>query len=187
MLIYGGLLYPAPFTDEGQIWYAIYAYLPNFISIGLFCMSHSGGGKPQILPFFGLRRFVVSLIGSMQRKLNSTCQKPQILPFWNSAFCGVANWQHMENVERGCTTTNLPQSNGIKIVSVHQRLHGEIMCTNFVHQKRDGHTRTKKLNVFGCPGGGWNPSPTKLGIVTEDLEHVFAFLKRLGSDVQFRR
>jgi len=40
--------------------------------------------------------------------------------------------------------------------------------------------QTKKLNVFGCPGGGWNPSPTKLGTVTGDLEHVFAPLKLLG-------
>jgi len=38
----------------------------------------------------------------------------------------------------------------------------------------------KKLNVFGHPGGGCNPSPTKLGMVIEDLEHVLAPLKRLG-------
>jgi len=42
--------------------------------------------------------------------------------------------------------------------------------------------QTKKHNVFGHPGGGWNPRPTKLGIVIEDLEHVLAPLKRLGSD-----
>ena len=40
--------------------------------------------------------------------------------------------------------------------------------------------RAKKLNVFGRPGGGWNPSPTKLGMVIEDLEHVLAPLKLLG-------
>ena len=38
----------------------------------------------------------------------------------------------------------------------------------------------KKLNVFGRPGGGLNPSPTKHGMVIEDLEHVPAPLKRLG-------
>jgi len=32
----------------------------------------------------------------------------------------------------------------------------------------------KKLNVFGHPGGGWNPSPTKLGMLIEDPEHVLA-------------
>ena len=45
----------------------------------------------------------------------------------------------------------------------------------------------KKLNVFCCPAGGWNPSPAKLGMVIEDLEHVLAPLKLLGSDAQFRR
>jgi len=29
-------------------------------------------------------------------------------------------------------------------------------------------TDNKKLNVFGHPGGGWNPSPTKLGMVIGD-------------------
>ena len=33
--------------------------------------------------------------------------------------------------------------------------------------------QTKKLNVFGCHGGERNPSPTNLGMVIEDLEHVF--------------
>jgi len=59
-------------------------------------------------------------------------------------------------VEHGCTTTNLPLSNGIKIVSVLQRLHGEIGRTNSGVQKRDGQTdrqTDKKLNVFGHPGG----------------------------------
>jgi len=47
-------------------------------------------------------------------------------------------------------------------------------------QKRDGQTN-KKLNVFGRHGGGWNPSPTILGMVIEEnLEHVLAPLKRLG-------
>jgi len=38
----------------------------------------------------------------------------------------------------------------------------------------------KKLNVYGCPSGGCNPSPTKLGMVVEDLEHVLAPPKLLG-------
>ena len=38
----------------------------------------------------------------------------------------------------------------------------------------------KKLNVFGHPGGGWNPSPTTLGMVVEDLDHVLVPLKLLG-------
>ena len=44
--------------------------------------------------------------------------------FWTSAFSGVTiGMQQSEKAEHGCTTTNLPVSNGIKIVSVLQRLH----------------------------------------------------------------
>jgi len=35
----------------------------------------------------------------------------------------------------------------------------------------------KKTQRFGRPGGGWNPSSTKLSTVIEDLEHVLAPLK----------
>ena len=40
----------------------------------------------------------------------------------------------------------------------------------------------QKINVFGCPGGGRNPSPNKLRLMIEGLEHVLAPLKLLGSD-----
>jgi len=53
-----------------------------------------------------------------------------------------------------CTTTNLPLSNGIKIVSVLQRLHGEIGRTIFDVQKRDEQTNTqtdKKTQRFWPP------------------------------------
>jgi len=54
-------------------------------------------------------------------------------------------------------STNLPLSNGIKIVSVLQRLHGEmpksgeqsLMFKSVTNRQTD-----KKLNVFGRPGGG---------------------------------
>jgi len=50
------------------------------------------------------------------------------------------------------------QSNGIKIVSVVQRLHGEIWGTNSYVQKRDGQTgrQTDKQKTlrFGRPGDG---------------------------------
>jgi len=58
-------------------------------------------------------------------------KKTHFLPFfWNSAFSGVASWRLSEKVEHVCTTTNLPLSNGIKIVSVLQRLRDEIGRTN---------------------------------------------------------
>jgi len=50
-------------------------------------------------------------------------------------------------------------SNGIKTVSVLQRLHGEIGRTISDDQKRDEQTdrqidKQTKINVFGHPGGG---------------------------------
>jgi len=95
-----------------------------------FILSPSGGKKPNfchILPYFGLRHLVVSPIGSSLRKLNSGAH---------------------------CTTTNLPLSNGIKIVSVLQRLHGEIGRTISDVQKRDEETdrqQTKKTQRFWLP------------------------------------
>jgi len=61
-----------------------------------------------------------------------------------------------EKDEHACTTTNLPLSNDIKIVSVLQRLHCEIGRTISDVQKRDGQTdkQTNNSNVFGRPGGG---------------------------------
>ena len=101
------------------------AYVPNFISISLFCRPLAAK-NPNFCRFFGLRHLV------------------------------RASWQQYEKVEHGYTTTNLPLPNGIKIVSVLQRLHGEIGRTISNVQKRDEQTnrQTKKLNVFGHPGGG---------------------------------
>ena len=72
--------------------------------------------------------------------------------FWTSAFSVVANWQQFGKVEHGCTTTNLPLSNGIKIISVLQCLHGEIGRTISDVQKCDGQTnRQKKTRRFWPP------------------------------------
>jgi len=51
----------------------VYAYVPNFISIGLFCHPLAAK-KPQFLPFFGLRHLVVSPVCSSLRKLNTGAQ-----------------------------------------------------------------------------------------------------------------
>ena len=91
----------------------VYAYVPNFVSIGLFCRPLAAK-KTYFLSIFAI--------------------------FWTSAFSVVANWQQSDKVEHGCTTTNLPLSNGIKIVSVLHRLRGEIGRTNSDVQKRDGQT-----------------------------------------------
>jgi len=152
-----GLLYWPPFTNEGKIWCAIahpQYTLTSQISLQLVYSAALCWRKTAI--------FAV---------------------FWSSAFSGVANWQQSEKVGHGCTTTNLALSNRIKTVSVLQSLHGKIGCTISDVQKHDGHTDNKtdkKLHVFGHPGGRWNPSPTKLGMVIEDLEHVLAPPKLLG-------
>jgi len=57
--------------------------------------------------------------------------------FWTLAFRAVANCWHTEKVECGCTTTNLPLLNGIKIVFVLQCFKGKIMRTNSIVHKRD--------------------------------------------------
>ena len=159
---FGGLLYWHPFTDEGQIWSAI-----ADLRYTSTCIISSRSVYSVVLWRRKTPIFAVFAV------------------FWTSAFSDVAIWHQSQKVEHGFTTTNLPLSNGIKIVSVFQRLHGEIGRTNSAVQKRDGQTdkqTDKKLNVFGHPGGGWNPSLTKLGMVIEDLEHVLAPLKLLGSD-----
>jgi len=98
-------------------------------------------------------------------------KKPNFAVFWTSAFSGVANWQQSEKVGHGCTATNLPLSNGIKIVSVLQRLHGEIRRIISHVQKRDGQTdkqtdrqTDKKLNVFGHPAAGEIRAPPNLAL-----------------------
>ena len=101
--------------------------MPNFVSIGLFCRPLAAK-NPQLWPYFAI--------------------------FLTSAFSGVANWQQSDKVEHGCTTTNLPLSNGIKIVFVLQRLHGEIGRTNSDVQKHDGQTdkqTNKKTQPFWPP------------------------------------
>jgi len=73
---------------------------------------------------------------------------PNFAIFWTSAFCGVANWQHSEKVEHGCTTTNLPLYSGIKIDSVLQRPPSwRNLAHNLVH-KRDRQTDGQKTETF---------------------------------------
>jgi len=71
---------------------------------------------------------------------------PIFAVFWTSAFSDVAIWQQSEKVEHGCTTTNLPVSKSIKVVSVLQRLHGKIGRTISDVLKRD--EQTDKNSTF---------------------------------------
>jgi len=157
-----GLLYRPPLTDEGQIWCLI-AH-PRYT---LTCQISSGSVYSVALCW----------------------RKPPIFAvFWTSAFSVVANWQQSDKVEHGCTTTSLPLSNGIKIVSLLHRLHGEIERTISDVQKRDGQTnrrtnrQTKNSAFLAAPAAGKIRAPTKLGMVIEDLEHIPTPSKLLGSN-----
>jgi len=114
-----GLLYRPHSTIEGQIWCAIAD--PRYT---LTYQISSWSVYSVVLCWWKTHFFAV---------------------FWTSAFSGVTIYQ---KVEHGCTTANLPLSNGIKIVSVLSRLHGKIGCTNSDVQKRDGQTDGQKNPTF---------------------------------------
>ena len=127
------MMYRRPFTDEGQIWCAIANPWSTFT-----CEMSSRS---------------VYFIVLWRRK---TASLPFFAVFRTSAFSGVANWQQSEKVEHGCTSTNLPLSNGVKIVSVLQRLHGEIRSTISDVQKHDEETdrQTKNSTFLATPAAG---------------------------------
>ena len=107
----GELLYRPLITDESQIWCAT--------------------ADPQ-------HTFTCQNLSQSVYSIALWRRKPPICAvFWTSAFSDVDSWQQSEKVEHGCTTTNRPLSNGIKINSVFQHLHGEIGRTNSDVQKRD--------------------------------------------------
>ena len=165
MLTFLGAPVPTPFYQRGPdlVCYSratVYVHLRNFVSIGLFCRPVAA--KTPIFAVFAV--------------------------FWTSAFSDVANCHQFQKVAHGCTTTNLPLSTGMNIVSVLQRLHGEIGRRISDVQKRDGRqTNRQKTQRFWPPRRRVKSEPTKLSMVIEDLEHVIALLKLLGSDAQFRR
>jgi len=78
------------------------------------------------------------------------------------------------------TSTNIPLLNDTKIVSVLQRVDGEVAFTNFVIQKRDGQTKKqKRKSNFSTHGGARYPSPTKLGTVIEEVRIFLASPKHV--------
>jgi len=126
ILTFWGLQYRPPFTDQGQIRRA---------TADPQCML-----KCQISS-----QLVYSLALSWWKT-------PIFAGFWTSAFSGVNNWQQSEKVKHRCTTTNLPLSNGIKIVSVLQRFHGESGRAISNVQKRDEQIdKHKKTQRFWPP------------------------------------
>jgi len=126
-------------------------HLPAKFHLTVFIVSASGGQKPQFWANFDncggsctdlllpQHTLICQISPRSVYSVATWWQKHQIFAiFSTSAFSGVASWQQSKNVEHGCTTTNVFLSNGIKIVSVLQRLHGEIWRRNSDVQKRDG-------------------------------------------------
>ena len=103
-------------------------------------------------------------IGLFSRLL--LAKNPIFVVFWTSAFSVVANWQQSEKVEHRCTTTNLPLDNGIKIVSVLQRLNGKIRRTISDVEKRDEqtdkHRQTKNSTFLATQAAGEIRAPSNL-------------------------
>ena len=87
---------------------AVYAYVPNFASIGLFCRPV--GEKNPIFAVFGFRHLVSSPNGNSLTKLN-TAHNCKLSPI-----------------------------QGPNIVSVLQRLHGEISAQSLTIKKRNEQT-----------------------------------------------
>ena len=141
---------------------AVYANTPNFIWIGLLC--HLSGTKTQFLANLTFWEFLYP--DSFTDKGQMRCARPHprytltwkissrsvycvalwrrkipnFAVFWTSAFYGVACWRQSQKVENMCTTANVSLSNCVKIVSVLQRIHGQIGRTISNVQKRDGQT-----------------------------------------------
>ena len=82
-------------------------------------------------------------------------ETPIFAVFWT--FSGVAKSPISEKVEHECTTTNLPLSNGIKIVSIYSNAFmakSGAQSLTFKSVTNNQTNRQKKLNVFGRPGSG---------------------------------
>jgi len=86
-LIFGGLLYRPPFTDEGQIWYAIadprYTFTCEILSRSVYSVD-LWRRKTPIFAVFWTSEFSMSPIGINLRKL-STAAQLQTFPYPTSS------------------------------------------------------------------------------------------------------
>ena len=130
-LIFGGLLYRPPFTDEGQIWCCIAGQRCTFtceISSRSVYSVVLWRRKTQILPFFGLRHLVVSPIGISFRKFSMVAQL-RTFPYPTASKSFLYSNAYM--AKSGAQT---------------------LTFKSVTDRQRD--KQTKILNVFGHPGGG---------------------------------
>jgi len=100
--------------------------LPAIFRLDRFIPSSCGGENPQFLPFFAV--------------------------FWTSAFSDVANWYQSQKVEHGCTTTNRASKSFLYSNAFKAKSGAQTLTFKSVMDKQTNR-QTKKLNVFGHPGG----------------------------------
>jgi len=87
----------------------------------------------------------------------SGVEKPQFLPFWTSAFTGVASWQQSEKVEHGQQLQTFPYATVSKSFLYSNAFMAKWGAQSLTFKSVTGRQtdkQTKKLNVFGHPGGG---------------------------------
>jgi len=151
-LTFGGLLHPVPLLVRAK--FGMLQLWSTLLHSTLTCQILSCCplvAKNLKFCHFGLWHFMVSTVGGNLRKLNISAQL-QTFPYSRVSKLFL-------------------YSNALMIKSCTQTL----TFLSVTYKQTD-----KKLNVFGCPGGKWDPSPTKLGTVIEDLEHILAPWKLLG-------
>ena len=143
-----GLLYPHPWTDPGEIWYArVVEYtcrlrLRAEFYLDRFILTPLVGEKPSILPLFQLCHSAVAPPSVAETKLNAGA--------------------HLQTFPYPTTPRSFSYSNAFMAKWRSQTLS---------FKKRDGQTKNKqkKHQTFSSPGGARNPSPTKLGMVIEEV------------------
>jgi len=166
----------------------VYVYTPNLIWICLlyYLPGMKNCNFEQILTFWGswtqLPLLMRAIFGVLMCKILSQSvysvalwwQNPQILPFyglWHFVMLQLAAiWESWTWVHNYKLSPIQQCQNGLCT--------GEIVCTNFDVQKHDRQTDRQKPHCFLAAPAVWNLSPTKLGVVIEDLEQsTFLYLE----------
>ena len=102
----------------------VYAYVPNFVSIALFCRPLAAKNPPIFATF------------------------------WTSAFSVVANWQKSDKVEDGTQLQTFPYPTASKSFLYSNAFMAKSGAQSLTLKSVTGKQTDKKLNVFGHPGGG---------------------------------
>jgi len=134
----------------------VYAYVPNFVSIDLFCRPLLAK-NPQFLPFFGLRHLMLSPTGNSLTKLNTDAQL-RAFPYPTAS-------------------KSFLYSNAFIAKSAAQSLTFKSVTNKQTDKQTD-----KKIQRFWPPRRRVKSEPHQTWHSDRDLEHVLVPLKLLGSD-----